>query len=63
MRLPIRRRARFLSGLSGKSDAHCRAALEASMSTLIIFFILALATIGVLVWAVIEDDRDERGRK
>jgi hypothetical protein len=30
------------------------------MNTLIIFFILALATIGVLVWAVIEDDRDER---
>ena len=33
------------------------------MSTLIIFVILTLATIGVLVWAVIEDDRDERGRK
>ena len=33
------------------------------MSTLTIFFILTLATIGVLVWAVIEDDKDERGRR
>ena len=33
------------------------------MSTLTIFFILTLATIWVLVWAVVEDDKDERGRK
>ena len=33
------------------------------MNTLTIFVILTLATIGVLVWAVIEDDKDERGRR
>lgn len=33
------------------------------MNTLIIFVILIVSIIALLIWCVIEDDRDERGRK
>lgn len=33
------------------------------MNTLTIFVIIALATVSALVWAALEDDRDERGGK
>ena len=33
------------------------------MTTLTIFVILTASIIAILIWCVIEDDRDERGRK
>ena len=32
------------------------------MQTLVIFVIITMATIAVLVWSVIEDERDRRDR-
>ena len=50
-------------GCPVRADAHCRAALEATMNTLTIFVIIIVSIIGVLIWCAIEDDRDERRRK